>query len=156
MHKKECISGTRGLGALFRILFTIVRHGFLNFALQAACIYLHTNPRKGGRRRESGRSKASHVDSSEDSCEFGSSLPSAVSDHDKALDNEDVSVFLAGNSLNDAKRHYAWLLDRLDKNIDPKKRKDILDSLVEEFREWMEENSYLIFEVKRWRKKGRK
>jgi hypothetical protein len=96
------------------------------------------------------------VDPSEDNIEFGSSSPSAVSDRNKTLDNEDVSVFLAGNYLNDAKWHYAWLLDHLDKNTDPKKRKDILDSLVEDFREWMEENSYLIFEVERWHKKGRK
>lgn len=156
MPKKECENGTRGLGTLFRILFSIVRHGFLNFALQAACICLHTNPRKGGRRRESGRSKASHVESSEDSYEFGLLIPSSVSDRDKTLDNEDVSVFLAGKSLNDAKRHYAWLLDHLDKNTDPKRRNDILESLVDDYREWMEENSYLIFEVKRWHKKGRK
>ena len=83
-------------------------------------------------------------------------IPSSVSDRDKTLDNEDVSVFLAGKSLNDAKRHYAWLLDHLDKNTDQKRRNDILESLVDDYREWMEENSYLIFEVKRWHKKGRK
>ena len=70
---------------------------------------------------------------------------------DRALDNRDVSVFLNGSYLSDAKRSHSWNLDHLDKNTDPKKRNDILEYLVEDYRDWMEENSYLVFDVQKRR-----